>query len=237
MSNKVEPNKLNPVLTPVLAVFHGIALYGFYLLFTGHASWQLILYQFAVTYVTGLTFGTADYGMWSHRAFIPNVKLRILLMILHTLTLQGPLYFWIRAHRLHHKQSDAADDGKNAIKGVLHAHIGWLFLFDEKQFLRDLSTVKIEVEDIKSDKIVMWQQRNYIWMSVVGFALTTLIPLLFGWETSILQAIIATVTSAVVNLHVACWTNMWGTKSYERSIGPVVHEIIHFLTYGMGRVC
>ncbi|CAG7734648.1 unnamed protein product [Allacma fusca] len=236
MTNKTPPTKLNPALTLALTLFHGITIYGFYLLFCGEYSLQLFFYQIALTYLAGFTFGTGDYGMWAHQAALSPSR-RAGLMILHTFTLQGPLYFWARVHRLHHKQSDGAEDAQNAIRGVVYSHIGWLLCFNEKQFHKDLASAKIREDDIRADKIVMWQSKNYYWMSAAALGITCFIPVLMGWEQSIWHVLVAALTGVVINLHVACWTNMWGTKSFERSIGPVVHEIIHFLTYGMGRVC
>jgi stearoyl-CoA desaturase (Delta-9 desaturase) len=72
--------------------------------------------------------------------------------VLGTLAVQGPLIGWVADHRKHHatptrRAIPTARIGhggglRGALRGLWHAHVGWLFLYqsgtDAKRYARDL---------------------------------------------------------------------------------------------------
>ena len=77
---------------------------------------------------------------FSHRAFKAHPALRAFLAICGSIAAQGPVLFWVATHRRHHAHSDTSADphtphaGGEGLAGLLrglwHAHIGWLFRDD-----------------------------------------------------------------------------------------------------------
>jgi stearoyl-CoA desaturase (delta-9 desaturase) len=94
---------------------------------------------FAAMYV-GSAFGVTIgfHRLLTHRAFETYRPLRYLLAILGSLSVQGPVLDWVADHRKHHTFTDEEGDphsphaGQGAgfggmIRGLWHAHVGWLF--------------------------------------------------------------------------------------------------------------
>ncbi|HEU0129631.1 MAG TPA: acyl-CoA desaturase [Mycobacteriales bacterium] len=84
----------------------------------------------------GVTVGFHRY--FTHGAFKANRPLRIALAVAGSLAIEGPVIRWVADHRRHHAFSDRPGDPHSPheyggegvlamLKGLWHAHIGWLF--------------------------------------------------------------------------------------------------------------
>jgi stearoyl-CoA desaturase (delta-9 desaturase) len=83
----------------------------------------------------GVTAGFHRY--LTHRAFRAARPLRIALAVAGSLAIEGPVIEWVAAHRRHHAHSDRVGDphspwrfgttGRALAKGLVWAHVGWLF--------------------------------------------------------------------------------------------------------------
>ena len=83
----------------------------------------------------GVTVGF--HRLLTHRAFETRRWLRYTLAVLGSLSLQGPVIDWVADHRKHHAFTDIDGDPHSphlagpgfwgAVKGLWHAHVGWLF--------------------------------------------------------------------------------------------------------------
>src|SRR3954470_2906222 len=94
---------------------------------------------FVVLYVVcafGTTIGFHRY--FTHRGFEARAGVKAALPILGCMTMQGPVTQWVTDHRKHHAFSDKpgdphsphADRGDGAfaaVRGFVHAHVGWMF--------------------------------------------------------------------------------------------------------------
>jgi stearoyl-CoA desaturase (delta-9 desaturase) len=103
---------------------------------------------------------TAGYHrLFTHRSFIARRALKIALAIAGSAAFEGSLTSWVANHRRHHRYSDRAGDphspvvsegtgrdgdaqpGRPTVRGLLHAHVGWLFRAepaDERRYAADL---------------------------------------------------------------------------------------------------
>ena len=94
-----------------------------------------LLAGFYVLCAFGTTIGFHRY--FTHRDPRPASRSRALLAILGCMAMQGPLTQWVTDHRKHHALSDrpatrtrrtsAAATAWGAVRGFVHAHVGWLF--------------------------------------------------------------------------------------------------------------
>jgi len=84
----------------------------------------------------GITVGFHRY--FTHRSFEATTPVKATLAILGCMAMQGPLTQWVTDHRKHHALSDRPGDPHSphvghgegiagALRGFVHAHVGWLF--------------------------------------------------------------------------------------------------------------
>lgn len=83
----------------------------------------------------GITVGYHRY--FTHGSFKTNRALRTALAVAGSLAIEGPVIRWVADHRRHHAFSDRDGDPHSPwrygtsfgalVKGLWHAHIGWLF--------------------------------------------------------------------------------------------------------------
>jgi stearoyl-CoA desaturase (delta-9 desaturase) len=83
----------------------------------------------------GITVGF--HRCFTHGSFKPNRPLKIALAVAGSLAIEGPVIRWVADHRRHHAYSDKPGDPHSPhghgpgvtglVKGLWHAHIGWLF--------------------------------------------------------------------------------------------------------------
>ena len=118
--------------------------------FLGAGDVAIFALMYALTAV-GVTVGF--HRLLTHRAFRTRAWLRYTLAVLGSMSLQGPVIDWVADHRKHHTFTDEEGDphsphaGAGAgfpgmVKGLWHAHTGWLFethgQASSKRFARDL---------------------------------------------------------------------------------------------------
>ncbi len=131
---------------------------------------------FAVLYVlTGLGVTVGFHRLFTHRSFKTGPVLRAVLAILGSAAIEGPVISWVADHRKHHAFSDAPGDPHSphvdhgvglggALRGLLHAHIGWLFVHDQRG-ARDRYA-----PDLMADPVMRFVDRwFYVW-AVGGIA-------------------------------------------------------------------
>lgn len=103
----------------------------------------------------GITGGA--HRLWAHKSYKAKAPLRIILMILQTLAFQNSIYEWVRDHRVHHKYTDTNADPHNSKRGFFFSHMGWLLCKKHSDVKAKGAT--IDMSDLESDAIVMFQER------------------------------------------------------------------------------
>jgi stearoyl-CoA desaturase (Delta-9 desaturase) len=173
----------------------------------GLVGWQLWasllgwsdLIVFAIMYVaTGLGVTVGFHRLFTHRAFKTGKAVRATLAILGSAAIEGPVISWVADHRKHHAFSDKEGDPhsphvdhgvgvKGALKGLAHAHVGWLFIHTQ----RGLKTRY--APDLLADKVVKKINDTFLVWVIAGL----IAPFILGWLIG------GTVTEALTGL-------LWG---------------------------
>jgi stearoyl-CoA desaturase (Delta-9 desaturase) len=141
---------------------------------------------FAVMYIlTGVGVTVGFHRLLTHRAFETYGWLRYTLAVLGSMSLQGPVTHWVADHRKHHTFADEDGDPhsphagvgagmRGMVKGLWHAHVGWLFQThgqaSSRRFARDL------VEDRTMRRI----NRGFPLIALLSLALPFLLGLLLS---------------------------------------------------------
>ncbi len=137
----------------------------------------------AVAYfLTCLGISIGFHRLLTHRAYQTYRPVRYALAVLGSMAMQGPVIAWVADHRKHHNFSDEEGDPHSphvgrgsgvlgAIRGLYHAHVGWLFSgenrADQEKYAKDLLT------EPAMHRISRW----FFW--IVGLSLV--LPFLAGW--------------------------------------------------------
>ncbi len=138
-------------------------------------GWQdiLILVVFYVGVGTGVTVGF--HRLFTHRSFQCGRPLRAALAVLGSAAAEGPVIDWVATHRKHHQYSDVEGDPHSphvghgtgwsgAVRGLVHAHVGWVFsdmeVADERRYAKDLL----------ADPVIRFVDRTFVLWVIVGLA-------------------------------------------------------------------
>jgi len=100
-------------------------------------GWRDALIAAIFYVVSGMGISMGFHRYFTHSSFKATRPLRVALAIAGSMAIEGPLLTWVADHRRHHKYSDRegdphspwrfGNDSKAVIKGLLYAHVGWLF--------------------------------------------------------------------------------------------------------------
>jgi stearoyl-CoA desaturase (Delta-9 desaturase) len=138
----------------------------------------LVLYA-----VTGHGVTVGFHRMFTHGSFRPNRPLKIALAVAGSMAVEGSLVAWVANHRRHHMFSDRQGDPHSPhlhgsglggqLRGLAHAHIGWLFRSDPTPAER-------YAPDLLRDRDVRVISALFPLLAVVSLAL----PFFIGWGLS-----------------------------------------------------
>jgi stearoyl-CoA desaturase (Delta-9 desaturase) len=132
---------------------------------------------FLIMYVlTGLGVTVGFHRHLTHRSFKTSRPLRGLLAILGSVAIEGPVISWVADHRKHHTFSDQEGDPhsphvghggglRGALKGLAHAHVGWLFIHTHR------GARKRYARDLIDDPVISFVDRTFLFWAISGFAI------------------------------------------------------------------
>src|SRR5512140_860281 len=144
----------------------------------GFVAWQVWgdwlhhgdLVVFAILYpATGLGITVGFHRHLPHRAFATARPVRAVLAVLGSAAIEGPVISWVADHRKHHAFADREGDPhsphvdhghgwRGALRGLLHAHVGWLFIHTHRGRRTRYAP------DLLADPVVSWIDRTFpVW--------------------------------------------------------------------------
>ncbi|KPJ12049.1 Acyl-CoA desaturase 1 [Papilio machaon] len=165
---------------------HLLSIYGIWLLFF-EVKWMTVLLLIALTSLATLAVNTGAHRLWAHRTYTATKELRLVLMLLHTLVGQGSIYSWVQYHRLHHALFNTDVDPYDHKKGFFYAHM--LTRLKKLSPYQEKLKQQIDMSDIETDSIVMFQKNFYWLLYAVLFLLLPLNAPLEYWNDSVMSAV------------------------------------------------
>jgi len=148
-------------------------------------GWHDVIIAVAFYYVSGLGIAMGFHRYFTHLSYKAKPGLRIALAIAGSLALEGPVLNWVADHRRHHKYSDRegdphspwrfGDDWKALTKGLVWAHVGWLFdgnRTSQQKFCPDLL----------ADRKIKLISSRFGTLALVSMLLPPLIGGLWAWS-------------------------------------------------------
>jgi stearoyl-CoA desaturase (delta-9 desaturase) len=143
-------------------------------------------------FASGLGVTVGFHRLLTHRSFKTTPYLRGLFAILGSVAIEGPVIAWVADHRKHHAFSDRFGDPhsphvdhghglRGALRGLAHAHVGWLFIHTQR------GRKERYAPDLIADPVVNWVNRTFLLWAVAGFPVAFVLGALIGhsWEAGL----------------------------------------------------
>jgi stearoyl-CoA desaturase (Delta-9 desaturase) len=174
------------IITGIVTVLPMLAL-----VVVGWQVWNRYLHWsdivvFAIMYVAtagGITVGFHRH--FTHRSFKAKPAVRATLAVLGSAAIEGPIVSWVADHRKHHAFSDREGDPHSphvdhghgwhgALRGLLHAHVGWLFIHTQR------GAKKRYAPDLLADPLIARVDRLFVLWAIGGLVLAFVLGWLIG---------------------------------------------------------
>ncbi|XP_056325666.1 acyl-CoA desaturase [Danio aesculapii] len=219
----------------LMSLLHIAAVYGLFLIPSAHPL--TLLWAFACFVYGGLGITAGVHRLWSHRSYKASLPLRIFLAVANSMAFQNDIYEWSRDHRVHHKYSETDADPHNSNRGFFFSHVGWLLVRKHPEVIE--RGRKLELSDLKADKVVMFQRRFYkLSVVLMCFVVPTVVPWYMWGESLWIAYFIPALLRYAVGLNSTWLVNsaahMWGNRPYDGNIGPRENRFVTFSAIGEG---
>jgi stearoyl-CoA desaturase (delta-9 desaturase) len=152
--------------------------------------------------LTGFGVTAGFHRCLTHRSFTARPALRVALAIAGSMSFQGDVIGWVATHRRHHAFTDRPGDPHSPyrygigpagqLRGVLHAHVGWLFG-------RDSTSQQRYAPDLLADRSMRRVASAFPALCAASLAL----PCVIGWAlggVSARAALLAVVWAGLVRV-------------------------------------
>jgi|tagenome__1003787_1003787.scaffolds.fasta_scaffold20980708_5 stearoyl-CoA desaturase (delta-9 desaturase) len=173
----VQHEALDRTITGLITVLPVLAL-----AFAAWQAWDGLLHAsdvivFVILYaLTGLGVTVGFHRLFTHRSFKTRPAVRGVLAVLGSAAIEGPVISWVADHRKHHAFSDHEGDPHSphvdhgiglsgALRGLLHAHVGWLFRHDQR------GARSRYAPDLLRDPVIRFVDKTFFVWAIGGLAL------------------------------------------------------------------
>jgi len=238
-------SRLSQVVTLVAVLVPPIGVFSAMGLFWGVGFRMTDLVLFGVFYLfTGLGITVGYHRYFTHRSFEVVAPVKVALAILGAMTLQGPVTQWVTDHRKHHARSDAEGDPHSphlsgdglvgTLKGLWHAHIGWMF--STKGMERSFAYGR----DLYEDRTIRVIDRLYLVWVALSFGIPFLAGAAIGgsWALGVEALVWAGLIRVFVFEHSTFAVNSichtFGRRAYEARDQSRNNWVVALLVFGEG---
>src|SRR3954447_6255227 len=179
----VENENLDRFLTGAITAipFIALILVGWQL-WNKALNWSDLIVFFLMYVLLGFGVTVGFHRHLTHRAFKAKRWVRGTLAILGSAAIEGPVISWVADHRKHHAFADVEGDPhsphvdhgvglKGALRGLFHAHVGWLFIHTHR------GNRERYAPDLLKDPLISWIDRTFVLWVTAGLVF----PFLLGW--------------------------------------------------------
>jgi stearoyl-CoA desaturase (delta-9 desaturase) len=135
----------------------------------GVLLWSLFAYY---CIATGMSITLGYHRLFSHLSFKAKWPVKLFTLVFGACAFENSALNWCSDHRRHHKHTDHDDDPYDISKGFFWAHIGWILF-------KTLPEPPLDnVNDLRKDKLVMWQHR---WDKAIAVLVGLILPAVIGY--------------------------------------------------------
>jgi stearoyl-CoA desaturase (delta-9 desaturase) len=148
-------------------------------------SWTDLVIAFVMYAISGHGVTVGFHRLFTHSSFKAKKALRVALAVAGSLAIQGPVIRWVADHRKHHRYSDHEGDPHSPwrygetvpalVKGMWHAHIGWLFNLEQ-------TNQQQYAPDLLKDRAIVRVSRAFPYLVLVSLLAPAAIGGLITWS-------------------------------------------------------
>ena len=192
---------------------------------------------------TAIGINVGYHRFFTHRSFKTPRFIEAILAVLGSMAVEGPVIQWAAMHRCHHQHSDEHQDPHsphshdaglwNMVRGMWHAHMGWLFRPHPPGLAR-------YVNDLRKDRLVRRMSKLFPLWVLVGL----LIPAALGglFTLSWMGVLLGFIWGGLVRIflvHHVTWSinsvcHIWGTRPFQTNDESRNNAIFGVLAFGEG---
>ena len=212
-----------------------IALIGvpYYAMTVGFDAFTIIAMVISLGFC-GMSITAGYHRLWAHKTYQAHPVIEFIFALGGAFAVQNSALHWASDHRIHHQHVDNNDkDPYSAKRGFWYSHIGWML----REYDINPHNNYQNVRDLQRNKIVMWQHRHYLLLTLLtNFG----IPLLLGWWHGdiIAMLLLVGVLRLVISHHTTFFINslahIWGSRPYTDNNTARDNGILALFTYGEG---
>jgi stearoyl-CoA desaturase (delta-9 desaturase) len=211
------------VLVIVIVPFLGTVL-AMGLLWQQAIHWSDLALLAAMYTITAFGLTVGFHRMLTHRSFQAHPVVKVILLILGSMAVEGPPIEFAATHIKHHAQSDREGDPHSPVEGLFHAHMGWLFkdrFADPQMYCRHLL----------KDQIVVFVNHTFLlWM-----ALSLVIPFVIGgWTGLLCGGLVRIFLGHHISFSVNSICHTFGKREFETNDRSRNQWLVGVLTFGEG---
>ncbi len=216
-------------LTTLIALV-GVPLYG---VLVGYDFWHLLATLLCVGFC-GMSITAGYHRLWAHHAWETNALVRTVFALGGAFALQNSALHWASDHRVHHKHVDDNErDPYSARRGFWYSHMGWMLREYQASRYHDYRNVT----DLQRDKVVMWQHRHYLALSILtNFGIPTGIGLVHGDVVGMLltAGFLRLVIAHHVTFFINSWAHRFGSQPFCDTHTARDSALLAYFTFGEG---
>ena len=229
----------------LISVFVPLAVFiaALILLWGRGLGWVQLGLMAAMYLVTGFGVTVGFHRLFTHKSFAAPRPVSVALAVMGSMSVQGPLLWWVALHRRHHQHSDAPGDphsphlhGEGALgwfRGAWHSHMGWLFKPDGPGLER-------YVPDLLKDGVLRAINRLYPLWVFLGLLVPTIIGGLLtrSWRGALLGLLWGGLARIFLVHHVTWSVNsvchFWGSRPFHTHDQSRNNPVFGLLALGEG---
>ncbi|MCI0629670.1 MAG: fatty acid desaturase [Phycisphaerales bacterium] len=229
-------------LATVLLPFAGLVV-AMILLWHVAFSWVYLMLLGVMYVITAFGVTVGFHRLFTHKSFQTSKPVELVLGVLGSMSIQGPLLTWVAVHRRHHHHSD--DDGDPhsphlhgdtiiaTLRGFFHSHVGWMFT-------KHPDNLDHYVQDLRKDGLMRAVSALFPLWAVLGLLVPAALGGLLTWSwTGILLGLIWGGLVRVFIGHHLTWSvnsvcHIWGGRPFRSNDESRNNLLLGILAFGEG---
>jgi stearoyl-CoA desaturase (delta-9 desaturase) len=239
VSRLIKGVNLLAVVLPLLGFIGAMVL----LWGTAAFHWAQLTVFLAAYFLTGIGITIGYHRLFTHRSFETHRYVAAALGVLGSMAVEGPLLRWVACHRRHHQHADGPDDPhsphqhgddlRGIVRGLWHAHVGWLFYPDAPGLSRYAG-------DLRRDPLLRRIDRLFPLWVVLGLLIPALLGglLTLSWTGALLGFCWGGLARVFLVHHVTWSVNsvchLWGQQPFRGDDESRNNAIVGVLAMGEG---